>query len=72
MLQSKYKGMKTARSMLAVNMVRGQRVSVNVGMRVRSRPAKSPVFQRRKASGMKHAGCSIRGAVSSGRTLVMC
>ena len=61
--------------MLAMKIVRGQRVSVNVETRVTSRPAKSPVFQRRKASGMKHADCSIRGSgvsSSSGRTLVIC
>ena len=43
-----------------------------MGMRVRSRPSKSPVFQRRKARGMKHAGWRIRGADSIGRTLVIC
>ena len=60
------------RAMLARNTVRGQWIRVSRGLRVTSRPAKSPAFQRRKARGMKHAGWSIRGAVSAGRTLVIC
>ena len=72
MLQSKYKGMNTARSTLATRSAFGQRTSVQLGIRVISRPIKSPVFQKRKASGMKHAGCRIRGAVVAGETLVIC
>lgn len=64
--------MKMPRAMLARKTVRGQWMRVNRGLSVTSRPAKSPAFQRRKARGMKHAGWSIRGAVSAGRTLVIC
>ena len=64
--------MKMPRAILRTKTTRGHRTRFIVGMRVRSRPSKSPVFQRRKARGMKQAGWSIRGAVSMGRTLVIC
>ncbi len=64
--------MNSARARLATKTIFGQRTRVRLGMRVSSRPARSPVFQKRKASGMKHAGCSIRGAVEAGRVLVIC
>ena len=72
MLQSKYNGMNTARAILATNNVRDQRTRVRLGMRVRRRPTKSPVFQKRKARGMKQAGWRRRGAAEVGRTLVIC
>ena len=72
MLQRKYKGINMPRAILSMKTTRGQRTRFIVGMRVRRRPRRSPVFQRRKARGMKHAGCRIRGAVSIGRTLVIC
>ncbi len=64
--------MNTTLARLIANTVRGQRTRVSEGASVKSRPAKSPAFQKRKASGMKHDGCNIRGAVSAGRTLVIC
>ena len=44
-------------------------------MAVRSRPSRSPAFQKRKASGMKQAGWRRRGMLSLAevdRTLVIC
>ena len=64
--------MKMPRDILRMNTTRGHRTRFMLGMSVRSRPSKSPVFQRRKARGMKHAGWRIRGASSMGRTLKIC
>lgn len=64
--------MNSTRAKLAPKTVLGQRMSVKLGTSVSNRPAKSPVFQKRKASGMKHEGCRSRGSVEAGRTLVIC
>ena len=64
--------MKIPRVILRTKTTRGQRTRFMLGMSVRSRPSRSPVFQSRKARGMKQAGRSIRGAVSMGLTLVIC
>lgn len=60
------------RAILRMKTTRGHLTRFMLGMSVRSRPSKSPVFQKRKARGMKHAGWRIRGAVSMGLTLVIC
>ena len=64
--------MKMPRAILRTKTTRGQRTRFMLGMSVRSRPRRSPAFQRRKARGMKQAGWRIRGAVLMGLTLVIC
>ena len=74
--------MNTNRATLIRKTVRGHNTSLKRGMAVKSRPSRSPVFQKRKASGMKHAGWRIRGVavlllssaagVAGKRTLTIC
>lgn len=61
--------MKMIRRMDKRNKVMGEDDVRGVGIRAKSRPTKSPVFQTRKASGMKTGGWSSRGIGVEGYTL---